>query len=106
MIFISLGAATLRGEGHSLTRYILVTFGISWLLWLPVTFATFDLPSFSNAYVSSWFTDLLQGKANTWAHWLVLLGGVLGPLLGGMAAWHYLAGRKSQQARCSIARQR
>tara|TARA_R110002049_G_scaffold23726_3_gene84091 strand:+ start:1357 stop:2286 length:930 start_codon:yes stop_codon:yes gene_type:complete len=78
----------------SLTRYILVAFGISWLFWLPVTFATFDLPSFSNAYVSSWFTDLLQGKANTWAHWLVLLGGVLGPLLGGMAAWHYRAGRE------------
>lgn len=77
----------------ALTRYILVAFGISWLFWLPVTFATFELPSFSNAYVDSWFSDFLDGKADSLAHWLTLFGGVLGPLLGALVAWHHRAGR-------------
>ena len=76
----------------ALTRYLLVAFGISWMFWLPVTFATFELPSFSNAYVDSWFSDFLEGNASTPAHWLTLLGGVLGPLVGALVAWHYRAG--------------
>jgi membrane protease YdiL (CAAX protease family) len=76
----------------ALLRYVLVAYGVTWLLWFPVALASYGLPSFSNPYVSTWFGDFLAFQAGTPAHWLVLGGGVLGPLTGALLAWHHLAG--------------
>ena len=82
----------------ALWRYLFTAYGVTWLFWLPVTLATYDLPSFSNPYVRSWFGDFLKGQATTPAHWLVLGGGVLGPLLGAVLAWRHRAGRDGLRA--------
>lgn len=82
----------------ALWRYLSTAYGVTWLFWLPVTLATYDLPSFSNPYVRSWFGDFLKGQATTPAHWLVLGGGVLGPLLGAVVAWRHRAGRDGLRA--------
>jgi membrane protease YdiL (CAAX protease family) len=73
-------------------RYLVVSYGITWLLWTPVLLASYGLPSFSNAYVGSWLKDIVTLQPTTPAHWLILAGGVLGPLLGAVAAWQHLAG--------------
>lgn len=78
----------------ALTRYLFTTFVVSWFFWVPVMLASYGLPSFTNGYVGTWFTDLVSGKGNTLSHWFVLFGGVLGPLAGAIAAWHHRAGKK------------
>jgi len=83
---------TIDRTSGALLRYSLGTFGVTWLFWLPVTFASYGLPSFSNAYVSTWFGDFLALQATTPAHWLVMCGGVLGPLTGAILAWHHRSG--------------
>lgn len=88
----------MRGSGGALGVYLLAAFGVTWLLWLPVTLATYGLPSFSNPYVPSWFGDLVAGRGTTPAHWLVLGGGVLGPLAGALLAWHRRAGAEGLRA--------
>ena len=82
----------------ALWRYLFTAYGVTWLLWLPVTLASYGLPSFSNAYVRSWFGDFLKGQATTPAHWLVLGGGVLGPLAGAVVAWRHRGGRAGLRA--------
>jgi len=79
-------------------RFVFVTFSVTWILWLPVTLASWGAPSFSNPYVASWFSDFVGLRANTPAHWLVLAGGVLGPAAGAVAAWHRRAGRMGLRA--------
>ena len=82
----------------ALWRYLFTAYGVTWLFWLPVTLASYGLPSFSNPYVRGWFGDFLKGQATTPAHWLVLGGGVLGPLIGALVAWRYRAGRNGLHA--------
>lgn len=70
---------------------------MTWILWLPVVLASYGLPSFSNPYVSAWFDDFVAFRATTPAHWLILSGGVLGPLVGALVAWHHRAGTAGVQ---------
>lgn len=81
----------------ALLRYIAVAYGVTWLLWLPVVLASFGLPSFSNPYVPTWFDDFVALRATTPAHWMILGGGVLGPLAGALVAWHHRAGTAGLQ---------
>lgn len=76
----------------ALLRYVAVSYGVTWLLWLPVALASYGLPSFSNPYVPTWFDDFVAFRATTPAHWLILGGGVLGPLAGAWSAWYFRAG--------------
>lgn len=38
---------TIERTSGALRRYLLGTFGVTWLLWLPVTLASFELPPFT-----------------------------------------------------------
>lgn len=87
------GTGLVTRTGGALWRFVAVTYGVTWLLWTPVLLASFGLPSVSNAYVATWFQDLVALRATTPAHWLIAAGGVLGPLMGALAAWHHRAGR-------------
>lgn len=73
---------------NPLLRYLIVTFGVTWACWVPVTFATYGLPSFAEPYPSRWFGDIWLGRETGISHWLIIAGGFLGPLLGALAAWH------------------
>lgn len=76
------------GRTTGLWMYLAVTYGVSWALWLPVTFATFGLPSFADPYPTTWFEDIFLGRPTGMSHWLIIAGGVLGPAAGAIAAWH------------------
>lgn len=82
----------------ALWRYLVTAYGVTWIFWVPMTLATYGLPSFSNPYVPGWFGDFLTGQATTPAHWLVLAGGVLGPMSGAIAAWRHRGGRAGLRA--------
>lgn len=82
----------------ALWRFVAASYGVTWLLWIPVVLASFGVPSFSNPYVSTWFQDLVAFRATTPAHWLVAGGGILGPLSGALLAWHHRAGRAGVRA--------
>ena len=69
----------------------MVSYGVTWLLWLPVALASYGVPSFSNPYVPTWFDDFVALRASTPAHWMILGGGVLGPLAGALVAWHRIS---------------
>ena len=75
----------------------MVSYGVTWLLWLPVALASYGVPSFSNPYVPTWFDDFVALRASTPAHWMILGGGVLGPLAGALVAWHHIAGTRGIQ---------
>lgn len=78
----------------ALRWYLWVSFAVTWLFWIPVTLATYELPSFAEPYPRSWFNDIFGGSETNISHWLIIGGGVLGPFLGAVAAWRALAGEK------------
>ena len=82
----------------ALRRFLIVSFGFTWLCWVPVTLATYGLPSFTNPFPSGWFNDFLSGGPLSLSHWLILAGGVLGPLFGAIAGWQRLGGSEGVRA--------
>lgn len=78
----------------ALKHYLIVSFAVTWLFWIPVTLATYQLPSFAEPYPRSWFSEIFSGAETNISHWLIILGGMLGPFMGAVAAWHALAREK------------